>query len=339
MASLAAVCSTGVARTQVLRWAATSLHTSAALEAARKGTRAKAEAKKKASKKEEVKREFIPLKKRLELKQTGGASPRRFEDHLKNPSDDVWVTTFYKWKVYTVEEALAMHRETHHATQADLPDAHVYVCIELDMAADKKNRFIDDFYNVIRMPHDFNTGQERSILVISSNEEVHEQALQMGATHAAGLEVVKQAQAGDINLWEYDHYIAETEILPELVAIRGLIKKRFPTVRNGTAGNDVLAILERFTKGVEYNTSKDKYHHDYATIRVPFGQLSMSNDQLEENLSAVLKEVERQKPPRKSSNLITMVMIVSPPSREQFKFDPTPYLLQSVMPIKAAVTG
>lgn len=40
-------------------------------------------------------------------------------------------------------------------------------------------------------------------------------------------------QAGEINLKEYDHYLAETEVLPELVAIRGLIRKRFPTVRSG----------------------------------------------------------------------------------------------------------
>lgn len=32
---------------------------------------------------------------------------------------------------------------------------------------------------------------------------------------------------------EYDHFLAETEVLPELVAIRGLIRKRFPTVRSG----------------------------------------------------------------------------------------------------------
>lgn len=57
----------GVARAPVLRWAAASLHTSSALEGARKGTRAKADAKKKATKKEEVKKEFIPLRKRLEL--------------------------------------------------------------------------------------------------------------------------------------------------------------------------------------------------------------------------------------------------------------------------------
>lgn len=40
-------------------------------------------------------------------------------------------------------------------------------------------------------------------------------------------------QAGEIDLKEYDHYLAETEILPELVTIRGLIRKRFPTVRSG----------------------------------------------------------------------------------------------------------
>lgn len=38
-------------------------------------------------------------------------------------------------------------------------------------------------------------------------------------------------------------------------------------------------------------------------------QLSMSSDQLEENLSVLLKDVERQKPQRKSNNLITMVCI------------------------------
>lgn len=325
-------------RAPVLRWAAATLHTGSTLEAARKGTRAKAEAKKKASKKEEVKREFIPLKKRLELKQTGGVSPRRFEDHLKNPSDNVWITRFYKWKVYSVAEAVDMHRETHHPTQIGLPNALLDAVIELNMTADKKNRFVDDFYSVVRMPHDFDTTQERSVLVISKNEEVKEQAIQMGATHAAGLEIIKLAQAGEINLREYDHYLADTEILPELVAIRGLIKKKFPSVRGGTAANDVLQLLERFTKGVEYSTTKDKYHHDYATIRAPFGRLGMSNDQLEENLAALLEDVEKQRPQKKSGSLITMAMILCPPSREQFKIDHKLYDLQA-NPVKLATTA
>ncbi|MPC30809.1 hypothetical protein E2C01_024079 [Portunus trituberculatus] len=94
------------------------------------------------------------------------------------------------------------------------------------------NRFIDDFYNVLRLPHDFNTEQERTVLVVSRSEDVQEKAIQMGATHAAGLEIIKQAQSGDINLRDYDHFIAETDILPDFVAVRGLIRKRFPAVRN-----------------------------------------------------------------------------------------------------------
>ncbi|XP_045134885.1 39S ribosomal protein L1, mitochondrial-like [Portunus trituberculatus] len=336
MAALSILCYTGAARSQLLRWAATSFHTSAALEAARKGTRAKAEAKKAASKKEAVKREFIPLKKRLELKQTGGASPRRAEDHLKNPSDNVWFARFYKQQVYTVEQAFTMHRETHHPTQLDLPDALLHTEVELDMSTDKTNRFIDDFYNVLRLPHDFNTEQERTVLVVSRSEDVQEKAIQMGATHAAGLEIIKQAQSGDINLRDYDHFIAETDILPDFVAVRGLIRKRFPAVRNGTAGTDVLALLERFTRGIEYHTAKDKYHHDYATIRVPFGRLGMSNEQLEDNLSVLLQDVNQQKPNKKSNDLITRAIIFCPPTKWYFKINHRLYLPQSEKAIKVA---
>ena len=63
-----------------------------------------------------------------------------------------------------------------------------------------QNRFMDDFYNVIRLPHDFATNQNRTILVVSRSEEVQEQALQMGATHAAGLEIVKQAQVFNLQI-------------------------------------------------------------------------------------------------------------------------------------------
>lgn len=40
---------------------------------------------------------------------------------------------------------------------------------------------------------------------------------------------------------------------------------------------------------------------------ISFIQLSLSPDQLEENLSVLLKDVENQKPQRKSGNLITLV--------------------------------
>ena len=41
------------------------------------------------------------------------------------------------WQVYTVEQANTMHRETHHPTLLDLPNALLHAEIELDMSSDK----------------------------------------------------------------------------------------------------------------------------------------------------------------------------------------------------------
>lgn len=38
-------------------------------------------------------------------------------------------------------------------------------------------------------------------------------------------------------------------------------------------------------------------------------QLGMSNDQLEENLAALLEDVEKQRPQKKSSSIVTMVCL------------------------------
>ncbi|XP_069943372.1 large ribosomal subunit protein uL1m isoform X1 [Cherax quadricarinatus] len=314
------------------------IHTGCVMEAARKGTRAKADAKKKASKKEEVKKEFIPLKKRLEMQQTGGASPRRKDDHLKDPIDNVWISRFYKWQMYSVRDAIAMHRETHHETQFNHSNALINAYIELDMSADKKNRYIDNFSNVIQLPYHFENEQQRTVLAISRNEEVIEQAWQMGVTLAAGLDVVKQVQSGEVSFQDIQHFIAEKDTLPDLVPIRGLMKRRFPSVMNGTAGSDIIPIIERFIKGVEYKTTTDKFHHDFATIEAPFGRLGMTDEQLEENLSALLNDVENQKPQKKSDQLITLVRLRTVLGPEQFKIYHKVYIRERALNVKVAAS-
>lgn len=303
------------------------LHTAAVLEAARKGTRAKAEAKKRASKKEVVKKEYIPLKKRLELKMTGGRSPRRIEDHLKYATDDVWFTKYYRWKIYSLREAIAMHRETHHETQLDVPDSYVNAHIELSMSLSKKNRYLDSFTDVVKLPHVFDSQQERNLLVISRNEETINYARQAGVGLAVGPEIIKMAQNGEVNMIEFNYIVSDLDFLPELVAIRGLMKRHFPNPKTGTAGNDLLPIIDRFMQGIEYKTNKNKYHEDYATIEVPFGRLSMTDDQLEDNLSVLLREIEAKKQKqRKTDDLISLVVLRSPPSSEQFKIDHLEYI-------------
>lgn len=63
----------------------------------------------------------------------------RFNDSWKQtPVDDVWSAQYNKSKVYTFEEAVSCHRETHHPTMYNVPNAPLIAKIELDMRAEKK---------------------------------------------------------------------------------------------------------------------------------------------------------------------------------------------------------
>ncbi|CAL4083261.1 unnamed protein product, partial [Meganyctiphanes norvegica] len=295
------------------------LHTSSNLDAARKGTRAKAEAKKRASKKEVVKKEFIPINKRLDLHQ--GGPLRRQEDHLRFPIDDVWITKFYKWKVYQAIEAFEMHRETQHQTMYNNADAIIFATFELSMALDKKNKYMDYVTNMVDMPYRFASEQQRHILVITTDEEQLLTAREMGVDLAIGPEVVKMVQNGELNLNDYDYVLAQLSILPQIIPIRGLMKKKFPAPYSGTAAEDLIPIIEKYLNGVDYRSVKDKFDHDFATMQVPIGKVNMKNEELEANLATLIQNVDGQRSSKKKTDLITLAKLVCPPSVEKFKID------------------
>ena len=63
---------------------------------------------------------------------------KRIDDSMKpDPLDNVWCSRYYKWPVYSFADAVQSHRETHHPTVYNSPDADLYVNLELDMRAVK----------------------------------------------------------------------------------------------------------------------------------------------------------------------------------------------------------
>ncbi|KAH6948941.1 hypothetical protein HPB50_027197 [Hyalomma asiaticum] len=71
--------------------------------------------------------------------------PRRetYEDRLKEPpEDDVFFTDKYMPHLYPAADAIAMHRETHHPTVLDDPDALLYAFVELSLKTKKKVRYL-----------------------------------------------------------------------------------------------------------------------------------------------------------------------------------------------------
>lgn len=259
---------------------------------------------------------------------------KHVDDSWKATSqDDVYIGKYYKWRLYTVAEAIQCHKETHHPTMYNVPNAPVIAHIELNMQGEKVTRFTENFHRMAPVQHKFNHGQDRSILVFAKGQENLEEARAAGATMVGGAELVKEIQNGDLLVSDYQYVVAHPNVLPEMVPIRGLMKKKFPMPKNGTLGPDLKSLVERFTNGIQYSGMKDENQSDFGLISAAFGTLDMDPKQLEDNLISLLKDVDSIRPKR-AGKFVTRVLIKCPPSSEQLKIDPFLYIPEGKKEVK-----
>lgn len=67
---------------------------------------------------------------------------KHLDDSFKSIShDNVYPMRYYRWPVYTAEEAIKAHQETHHPTMYNEPEAYVYARVEMNMEGVKKVYF------------------------------------------------------------------------------------------------------------------------------------------------------------------------------------------------------
>lgn len=301
------------------------IHLSAVTEAARKGTREKA--RKKKVKVEVKKVGFIPHNQRNKGLNLSKVSKHIDDSWKAIPKDNCYVGRYYRWAVYSVAEAIQCHRETHDPTMYNVPNAPLEVEIELNMQAEKANRFVDNFNRMAMIPHKFDHGDDRKILAFTKDNNLIAEARKAGATLVGGVELIKDIQNGDLLPTDYDFIIAHSNILPELVSLRGLLKRKFPNPRSETLGTDLTEMIKKFKDGVSYVATKDEHQQDYGLIKTCIGSLDMDAKHLEENLVALLKDVQSMRPKREGK-FITRVLLKSPPSSEQLKIDPFLYVAE-----------
>lgn len=249
------------------------------------------------------------------------------------PEDDAYVGKYYRWRVYTVAEAIQCHNETHHPSMYNVPNAPLVAHVELNMKGEKSTRFVDNFFRMAAVEHKFDHGEDRTILVFTKGQENLEIARKAGATLIGGPEIVKDIQNGDLQLSDYQYVVAHPNILPDLVPIRGLMKKKFPNPKNGTLGVNLAELVTRFMNGVQYSAMKDENQNDFGLISTTIGTLNMDPKHLEENLVSLLKDIDSMRPKR-DGKFITRVLLKSPPSPEQLKIDPFIYVPEGKKEIK-----
>ncbi|KAL2714778.1 50S ribosomal protein L1 [Vespula squamosa] len=301
--------------------------------AARKGTRAKREAKKIKRKIEKIEKVgFIERKLKESQAKLNKPTFKRVvnDDKYKTiPTDNVWLLRRHVKKIYTVEEAVQCHRETHHPTQLNCPNSEIIAKIELNLETEKKGKFIGAFTRIIDYPHGFGHGETRNIIAFSLKTQVVEQALKAGAILAGGKDLIKSIKAGDLTLQDYQYCLAEPDILADLILIRGLLKKKFPTSKAGTLSPDLENLVKKYVLGIKYDAVPEKLEKSYGLIECPIGTLDMDSKHLEENFAALINDVNSVKS-KKQTNFIMRTQLISPPTKEYFIIDFTQYLPKEI---------
>ncbi|XP_054268311.1 39S ribosomal protein L1, mitochondrial-like [Macrosteles quadrilineatus] len=294
--------------------------------AARKGYRE--QAKKKKVKTVIKKQAWIPHNLRKGTSGDRVVTHQKSHEHKKQiAQDDVFVSRYYAWRVFDFKEAVNCHREIHHPTILNLPDSQVNLLLEMDMTTAKSTKFVDKFKKMAILPHIFEQDDltERSILVFCKTNEQKEAAMAAGANLVGGSEIIRDVEKGKIVLPDFRFVIAHPSILPEMISIRGLLKRKFPSLQLGTLGPNIAELVTQFKNGVEYACVKDEKTPEFGWINTTIGRLNMEDSQLEENFQALVNDINTNRPKRPGP-FITRVIMSCPPSTENLKVNIEPYL-------------
>lgn len=100
-------------------------------------------------------------------------------------------------------------------------------------------------------------------------------AREAGAALVGGVELVKEIQTGALALQDFQYVIAHPNILPELVSLRGLMKKKFPNTKNATLTPNIIESITRYLHGINYSGKKDEYEKDFGIVETTLGPVSL----------------------------------------------------------------
>lgn len=199
---------------------------------------------------------------------------RKFNDSWKKlPTDDVYPQKYYQWKQYEFAEAVECHRETHHPDMYNQPDAPLHLIVELNMAGEKKNKYLENIHSIAGIPHKFEHGEERKILAFTKDTQALDEIRKAGAELAGSAELIKEFQNGNLSVHDFQFVLAHPNILPELVVLRGLMKRRFPNVKNGTLEVNLVEAVDKFRTGLQYSAVKDEFEKDFASVNIVIGMV------------------------------------------------------------------
>ncbi len=150
------------------------------------------------------------------------------------------------------------------------------------------------------LPH--GTGKTVKIAVYVSDDGIAD-AKAAGADIVGNTEILKDIEAGKIN---FDVLITTPEMMRELARVAKILgpKGIMPSPKAGTVTQDIATTVNEVKKGrIEFRLDKT------GNIHAPLGKLSFDDSQLIENLTALLKAIDENKPAGVKGKLIKKVAL------------------------------
>jgi large subunit ribosomal protein L1 len=181
-------------------------------------------------------------------------------------------------KIYlNIEEAIEILKETATVKFVESVELHANLNIN-PKYADQQLR------TTVTLP---NGVGKKTIIAVLTNEENFEEAKSSGADIIGNDEIIAK---GNIN---FDLLIATPNMMPKLAKLGRVLgpKGLMPSPKSGTVSSDLRTTVTEFKKGkFEYKADKT------GIVHVSFGKSDFTNLQLIENLKALYKSIEQNRP-------------------------------------------
>ena len=190
--------------------------------------------------------------------------------------------TFDKYQSYPPSEAIQMVR----AMASARFDETVEAVMKLGIDPRRADQLVR---GTVVLPH--GTGRSVRVAVFAGGDKQLE-AEQAGAEVVGGQDLVDMlASGGEI---AFDVALATPDMMPKVGRLGRLLGPRglMPNPKAGTITRDVARTVREFKGGkIEYRNDR------YGNIAAPIGKVSFDDAMLHENLSALVGEIVRVKPP------------------------------------------
>jgi large subunit ribosomal protein L1 len=183
-------------------------------------------------------------------------------------------------RVYPIDEAVALAKETSTVKFDASVEAHIRLGVD-PRHADQMVR------GTVVLPH--GTGKVVRVAVFAQGEKAQE-ALRSGADEVGAEDLVKKIEAGWL---DFDVAIATPDVMGQVGRLGRILGRRglMPNPKAGTVTFDIERAVKEVKGGrVEFKVDKG------AIIHGPVGKASFDEQQLVENLAALVDAVNRAKP-------------------------------------------